>query len=1741
MKRILAVFLTLAMALNIAPMAAFAAADSDAASIVAVDETDETSSSQLDEETARAIASDPFLQAAYAQTEQEQTGQAEVDTSNMSVSATNSFGQLLVNGLGMDGENGSDLSSESRVIEITMNGSTAMVKYIAKKDANLVVGIYTDDSEQEMIASGTVAVQATPDNTASSIVEVPLSGEVPEHYTVKGFLLDKEDHAPLCGEYTNAFYTENVEELEGATIDDFDSARAVNLDDNRTTNFGVVKQGVILLQEDELENGAGENIVVLDDSENQIYQFENASTELLNLKQGNIIVYKYGENNLIIAHVADLEINGTTVTIYGDEDFQLEDVFSILKMDGENTTDEAIVDTETGDGKVSYIGTQEIETLDSTNEWEGKAEFSHVFKISTDDGKDEDSEEKPVSGSVEGTVSIKAAIELKLRLCDDNKMVSMSFPTTEKFELEGSVEYKGEVLKFPKITLPVYGCLSVGFEPQMVFKANASVAFKMESTQMIGFEWSQKDGTQNISEAPVTSINFKLSGSIYLGFDMAPKAELGVGKVSLVKLKFKAEAGFELSAEERLGDQGTGLDEIHGCKNCYEGELEFKITLGIGLKILLYEPKIEITPFSHSFGKAYASADYGDFGWGECPHVKYRLTLKAGKAGAGATVKIQSNDSDTSSLYTETTLDADGNSTVYLPEREYRITANKGSMEFVKTIKLSRGTTVNIDLEQGSTGGNPGTTEPDKPNPDTPDEDEEYNISMGVLNIKKASVMVDYETADAAPWSTERDAVTRVNVDKSILRISRNALAQFANLKEVYLNGVVTEVAENAFANSTLLKDVYYAGTVAEWNAVQLGAGNDVLEKATIHCSDGVLAESGTCGENVIWTLTTDGLLTISGQGAMGTPDKNWAYSSVAVKKAVIKPGMTSVVSNAFMSCASLKEVVLPEGIETIGAQAFYNCYALESVSIPEGVREIGARCFYNCYKLTEAVLPQTVSAIGSAVFYHCSALKKVELPVQITTMDTASMFSGCPQLTEVQLPDGVTKIGAYAFSECTSLTTVKVPESVTSIGESAFNRCSNLENLNLPAGITSMECKNTFNRCKKLTAKIVVPDGTTKIGDSTFQDCEALTEIVLPDTVTEIGKNAFNGCKNWSNPTIPSKVTSIGEKAYDICKQMIRADIPAGVTQIEDGTFEYCSALQSVTIPAGVKQIGSNAFAGCSALETVKLPDSVAAIGAGAFARCTSLNSINVPDGVQSIESNTFWQCMSLKTIALPESVNQIGKSAFEGCYKLEQITMPAQLTELGERAFCSCHSLQSITIPNGITSIGRYTFAYCEVLTSAVIPEGVTTVGECAFEDCGKLYSLQIPAGVKQIGSDAFWDCSALETVKLPDSVAAIGAGAFARCTSLNSINVPDGVQSIESNTFWQCMSLKTIALPESVNQIGKSAFEGCYKLEQITMPAQLTELGERAFCSCYSLQSITIPNSITSIGRYTFCHCEMLTSAVIPEGVTTVGKYAFEDCIKLKTVNYGATKAKWNDISIDNQYDSNAPLLAATIHCTDGDIVPNTENSITTGTASTSGSKFQATFANAKAGKEYVVLVSRSDSDPLNADNLIYINQITADADGELTVPFITAADAAEMTYVVACAQDDASVDPDQPVEPGQPDQPGEDKPSSGGDGGGAIILIGGVAAVAAVAGVVLLMPVKVEGTVKLADQPVANATVQVLKGDTIKAETVTDANGHFTVKVKRGGYTLRVQWTDASGQPVARTVDFKAPNANLNVAA
>ena len=109
-----------------------------------------------------------------------------------------------------------------------------------------------------------------------------------------------------------------------------------------------------------------------------------------------------------------------------------------------------------------------------------------------------------------------------------------------------------------------------------------------------------------------------------------------------------------------------------------------------------------------------------------------------------------------------------------------------------------------------------------------------------------------------------------------------------------------------------------------------------------------------------------------------------------------------------------------------------------------------------------------------------------------------------------------------------------------------------------------------------------------------------------------------------------------------------------------------------------------------------------------------------------------------------------------------------------------------------------------------------------------------------------------------------------------------------------------------------------------------------------------------------------------------------------------------------------------------------------------------------------------------------------------------------------------------------------------PSSDDGGAGIVLAIGAAAAVAAGIGAVALMPVKVEGKVELADHTaLPGAKIALLQNGKVVAQTTTDADGKFALKVKRGSYELTAAYTDANGQLMHKTASFKAPAKNLTV--
>ena len=108
--------------------------------------------------------------------------------------------------------------------------------------------------------------------------------------------------------------------------------------------------------------------------------------------------------------------------------------------------------------------------------------------------------------------------------------------------------------------------------------------------------------------------------------------------------------------------------------------------------------------------------------------------------------------------------------------------------------------------------------------------------------------------------------------------------------------------------------------------------------------------ESGTCGDNVTWTLNTStGALTISGTGAMtdytSSSRAPWYSYRSSITSVSIGSGVTKIGNHAFNGNYSrLTSVTIPNSVTSIGIYAFINCSGLTSVTIPASVTSIRDR-----------------------------------------------------------------------------------------------------------------------------------------------------------------------------------------------------------------------------------------------------------------------------------------------------------------------------------------------------------------------------------------------------------------------------------------------------------------------------------------------------------------------------------------------------------------------------------------------------------------------------------------------------------------------------------------------------------------------------------------------------------------------------------------------------------------------------
>lgn len=181
-----------------------------------------------------------------------------------------------------------------------------------------------------------------------------------------------------------------------------------------------------------------------------------------------------------------------------------------------------------------------------------------------------------------------------------------------------------------------------------------------------------------------------------------------------------------------------------------------------------------------------------------------------------------------------------------------------------------------------------------------------------------------------------------------------------------------------------------------------------------VNASAAEIVDSGTCGDNLTWTLDDSGTLTISGSGMMNSYDSYPSYSPW------------------YSYRSSIKQVVIGDSVASIGKYAFFNLDNLTNVTIGDSVTSINDCAFNDCDNLADINFPDSVTTIGSFVSMNCDSLKSVTIGANMTNIGY-QMFDGCVSLISITIPNSVTKIEYNAFGYSPNLTTVNYNGTVAS------------------------------------------------------------------------------------------------------------------------------------------------------------------------------------------------------------------------------------------------------------------------------------------------------------------------------------------------------------------------------------------------------------------------------------------------------------------------------------------------------------------------------------------------------------------------------------------------------------------------------------------------------------------------------------------------------------------------------------
>ena len=504
--------------------------------------------------------------------------------------------------------------------------------------------------------------------------------------------------------------------------------------------------------------------------------------------------------------------------------------------------------------------------------------------------------------------------------------------------------------------------------------------------------------------------------------------------------------------------------------------------------------------------------------------------------------------------------------------------------------------------------------------------------------------------------------------------------------------------------------------------------------------------------------------LEIHGNAGMNMPEQ--CFYDVPNIESVVISGAVDVPRDMFGKCAGLKKVTLKNGVQSIGERAFEKCSSLESVIFENTVLEkISDGAFSGCSALSSIVLPDSVTEIEKYAFFE-TGLRNIQLPEKLTLIG-AYAFCNCKNLKQVQLPSQLKELGNGAFSSCENLAQIQLPAQLNKLGTDAFRNCTSLDKIDIPAGLTQIE-PDTF--CNTGLTSVTLHEGLTKIEDGAFHDCLKLKKIRIPKSVTDIGELALGIRYNRGNgaeEVIPGGFTVegyTGSAAERYVKRLHQCENLYHVffTDVKFVSIGGQTAAVTNISKTKISALKTRAFTGKPLTQALTITYGGKKLVNGRDYTLTWKNNKNIGTASVTIKGKGKYNGSVTKKFRIT-----VQKNAVYTVSRLKYKISSADTSGKGTVVFTGATdkaARKALTIPTTV-KIGGKSFR-------------VTAIGTSAMSGAKKLTTVKIGANIMTVGAKAFYGCSKLSNVTIFGTkltTAKTGANAFKGIRSNCRFKVP------------------------------------------------------------------------------------------------------------------------------------------------------------------------------------------------------------------------------------------------------------------------------------------------------------------------------------------------------------------------------